>query len=168
MKIWVCDKTKVPKMQSRHGITHVLSLLDHGDHPFLHPLRTNKANCMMLNFPDTVDSNDPSAPTMDHVRMILAWGERLPEDANVLVHCFAGISRSTAATLAIMIQREGIDKIDECITRLLEQRPQACPNPLIIKYADELLGAGGKLFDAVDRCDHMKLVKLLGWPPNQI
>ena len=162
MQVWVTDKSKVAKMQSKHDITHVLSLLDIGDRPFLHPHRTIRQNCLLLNFEDEIHADHPGAPTKAEVEKILAFGKALPADARLLVHCFAGVSRSTAAALAIMVQHHGLDKIDDCINMLVEQRPQACPNPVITRYADDLLEANGKLFEAGETCANKKLLKLWG------
>jgi len=159
MKVFVCSRGAVSKFTSKTGATHVLSLLDPGVRPYLHP-KTNKDNWLLLHFEDNIEEFDPNSPTREHVTTILNWSKLLPDDAILLVHCEAGVSRSTAAALAIMIQHNGIEKLEECISNLLLVRPQACPNPLITKWADEQLGCGGKLHAAAEVIANNKLNQL--------
>ena len=160
MKVFVCDRSSVSKKTSKHGCTHVLSLLDPGKRPFLHP-KTDRKNWRILFFEDNLDEHDLNSPTREHVSKILEWGKTLPDDAVVLVHCEAGVSRSTAAALALLVQHHGVDKIDECVKLLLEVRPTACPNPLITKWADDQLGCDGKLHNAAEEVANAKIFNFL-------
>ena len=67
------------------------------------------------------------------------------------MHCWAGISRSTAAAyiLAIAINPD-LDK--EALAQELRRRaPSATPNPLLVSMADEKLGRGGRMVAAIAR-----------------
>lgn len=158
--VFVCSRTAVSKTTSKHGITHVLSLLDHGVKPFLHP-KTDKKNWLLLHFEDNTTLEQPNGPTKGHVIQILEWAKKLPDDAIILSHCEAGVSRSTAAAIAILVQKHGIDKIDECIEWVVSVRPQACPNPLITNWADEILGCNGELHTKCEAVANAKLIKFL-------
>lgn len=143
MKIYVCSKSEVALITGRVGATHVLSLLDPGDRPVLH-LSTPLQNWLLINFDDTRNEFSANAPTEDDVIKFMEWAKKLPNDAILLVHCFAGVSRSTAAAMAILVQYYGKDKIDECIKMVHDVRPQACPNPIITQIADTYLGCNGE------------------------
>lgn len=160
MKIHVCERSKVARRTSELGATHILSLLDPGKRPFLHS-NFNKQNWLLLNFEDNLDEHQHNSPTPEHVEHILSWGKELPADAVVLVHCEAGVSRSTAAALALWVQHLGTDKIDEAISRLLADRPMACPNPLITKWADDQLGCQGELHAKAEHVANSKILKML-------
>ena len=160
MKIHVCQRSAVSRRTSRLGATHILSLLDPGKRPFLHP-NFDKQNWLLLHFEDNLDEHQHNSPTPQHVEQILAWGREIPDDAVVLVHCEAGVSRSTAAALALWVQHLGIDKIDEAISLLLEDRPFACPNPLISKWADDQLGCQGELHAKAEQVANAKVLKLV-------
>jgi len=160
MKIVVCSRSAVSRKTTQHSVTHVLSLLDPGKTPYLHP-HTNRQNWLLLHFEDNLEEHEKNSPTREHVARILEWGQTIPDDAVVLVHCEAGVSRSTAAALALLVQKHGIDKIDECIQLLLEVRPVACPNKLIAKFADEQLGCEGKLLIASEKIANDKIFKFL-------
>lgn len=159
MKILVCDRTKVSRMTSKHGVTHVLSLLDPRKRPFLHPTTNPYTNWLLLHFEDNLTAEEHNSPQRWHVERFLDWGKKLPDDAVLLVHCEAGVSRSTAAALALLVQFHGVDKIDECVQLLLDVRPFACPNCLISQMADDILGCGGKLFAASEQIVEKWLIR---------
>jgi predicted protein tyrosine phosphatase len=161
MKIFVCQRSAVSQKTRQVGATHVLSLLDPGSkRPFLHP-HTDPNNWRLFHFEDVLEEHETNSPTREHVAEILQWGRALPNDAVVLVHCEAGVSRSTAAALALLVQHHGIDKIDECIQLLLDVRPFSCPNPLITRFADEQLGCNGELHKKAEVVANAKIVKMI-------
>lgn len=71
----------------------------------------------------------------------------------LLIHCHAGIARSTAVALAIIADRIGADKEGLAIAELLKLQPRAVPNLLVVTHADRLLGRGGKLLKTVKDWD---------------
>jgi predicted protein tyrosine phosphatase len=144
----ICGLDELDGQQGR-GVTHVLSILDpewpepSSFQAFDPHFRT------ILRFHDTIEP-DPGVllPQKADVEAILAFGRDAGEAGCVLIHCHAGISRSTAAALTILSQahpREGEDAIAE---RLIEIRPQAWPNSRMIALADELLDRRGRLIAA--------------------
>jgi predicted protein tyrosine phosphatase len=62
-----------------------------------------------------------------------------------------GVSRSTAAMAMILVQANPERPEEEILSRLEALRPQIWPNSLMIAYADEVLGRGGQLTEAVRR-----------------
>jgi predicted protein tyrosine phosphatase len=70
---------------------------------------------------------------------------------NLLIHCAAGISRSTATAFVILnvILGEGYEK--DCIQMVYNARPIACPNYLVTKLGDQALGRNGKMSEVVAR-----------------
>jgi predicted protein tyrosine phosphatase len=157
---YVCSRNQVAALTSKVGATHILSLLDPGVRPYLHP-KTDRNNWLLIICCDVLKENEPNAPTREQVSKILDWGKQLPNDAVVIVHCEAGVSRSTAAALALMVQDTNND-IEQCIKRLIDVRPTAIPNPIISKYADELLNCNGKLYQAAEELSKKYLLKFYG------
>ena len=62
----------------------------------------------------------------------------------LVIHCTAGISRSTAAFAILLAQRRPATEAD-VFAELRAVRPQAWPNSLMIALADDVLGADGRL-----------------------
>lgn len=69
---------------------------------------------------------------------------------DILIHCNRGVSRSTAAAFIIMCIKEPSAPESELIARLRSVAPHADPCPLLVNYADKLLGRDGRMTDAID------------------
>lgn len=88
-------------------------------------------------------------PTLEDVARALRFAAnfyRPKSGKRLLVHCFAGRSRSTAIAFAILCQHLGPGRADEAMVELCracEKSP--LPNMLIARYADQILGFGGEL-----------------------
>jgi predicted protein tyrosine phosphatase len=131
--------------------THLVSLLDPGD-TMWKPSRIEPENWLWLRMEDEEDPSAFShAPTLAHAQQILDFGARLPIDARVVVHCYAGVSRSTAAGLALWLQANGVDRVEEARDWLLSHRPRASPNMLLARHFDQLLGLDGRFVLLCDR-----------------
>ena len=89
------------------------------------------------------------APSREQVAAILAFAERVSADDPILIHCYAGISRSTAAAYAIAAALRP-DISEEALARELRRlAPSATPNPRMIALADDLLGRQGRMIAAI-------------------
>jgi len=104
----------------------------------------------VLRFFDIEDPRQWAAPARRHVRAGLAFARRTA-GRRLLIHCHAGVSRSTALAYAILVDRHGA-RADEAalLEEILALRPQACPNRLVVRHADALLGRGGRMVAAVE------------------
>ena len=89
-------------------------------------------------------------PGREHIDQLiefaLDWGGRGP----IVVHCWAGISRSTAAAFTALcaINPEAPEAL--IATRLRQASPTAYPNRLMIRLADAALGRDGRMVHAVE------------------
>lgn len=105
-----------------------------------------------FRFHDTLEPAEGTlAPDRSIVGQLLALGEQLgrARPRRVLIHCHAGMSRSTAAAAVLMAQAAP-ERMAEIPDTLLALRPQAWPNSRMIRDADDLLGASGALVAAID------------------
>ena len=160
MFIILSPKRLVHQVTADYKITHILSMLDHGD-TIRTPMEILKPeNHLLLNFLDTEKPQDRRGPMAEDVAEMLEWSHNLKDTDRLLVHCFAGISRSTAMALAIWVQKHGMD-FEAAGTWLKTVRPVACPNRLIAFYADEILGCKGKLLKLADEVGSFHLLKNL-------
>ena len=132
------------------GATHVLSILD-PDHPVPEAFGAFGEHAKLeLRFHDIVDPRpNETAPTRTDVDAILAFARTLQtERASLLVHCHAGISRSTAAmALAIAQALPGLPA-DEVLRTVHGIREKAWPNLLMMELGDAALDRGGALVAA--------------------
>jgi predicted protein tyrosine phosphatase len=136
------------------GVTHVLSILDPdwpepAEFDFWDP-----HDRLLLRFHDVIEDGSPwESPGADHVAAILRFGASLPLDRPVrlLVHCHAGVSRSTAAAIVMLAQRDPGRDPDDIVAQIVRHRPQAWPNIRIIETGDRLLARQGALVEATRR-----------------
>ena len=82
-----------------------------------------------LRFYDVVDKNNIDGPKLYHIIRIKEFAETL-RDKKVLIHCIAGISRSTAAAMIVLMCLD--HGIDEARSHILKIRPIADPNQLML------------------------------------
>lgn len=153
----ICGIEELPAHEARR-VTHVLSVLD-PDHPEIDTFqRYGQHHRTTLRFHDIIDpQQNRILPAPEHVSEILRFGSDLlaeapaRADGHLLVHCHMGISRSTAAMLSLLAQVHANEDEDRLFERLREIRPQAWPNSLMVGYADDFLGRGGRLVSALGR-----------------
>ena len=97
------------------------------------------------------------APGESDVNQLIGFLRSWPGDEPLLIHCYAGVSRSTAAALiALALNADGREL--EAARRLRQAAPHAQPNSRIVALADRLLGRGGRLVAAREAMGPASLV----------
>ena len=88
-------------------------------------------------------------PDENAVLKLLAFGRTWDETAPMLIHCWAGISRSTASAFTLACERSpDVDEVT--IARAMRSlAPHASPNRRIVAIADDMLGRRGRMVDAL-------------------
>lgn len=130
----------------------VISLMDPGSTYSLPGLPTQTYHCR-IDVHDVVavqsELEHPYVvPREAHVRQIMEAADLWSPDRPALIHCGAGVSRSTAAALIFIVRRER-DRLEHAARELRWTAPWAKPNPLMIELADQVLDLGGTLKTAV-------------------
>ena len=141
-----------------------LSVINSAKPAFVTPRRLSTSATERATFGSTAMSNSSMTavtdgafsakwmPQREDAQTILAFGHGLGRDLrHLLIHCHAGISRSTAAMAMILAQAFPHEAEDAIVDRLLRIRPQAWPNSRMIGFADEVLDRGGRLSAAVNK-----------------
>jgi predicted protein tyrosine phosphatase len=152
MKITICGISELGE-HCETGVTHVLSILDphwpdpeaFGDFP---PHRREA-----LRFHDVIaPAPGVVAPTEEHVAQLLVFGrdvEVAGELAHLLIHCHAGLSRSTAAAALLLAQESPRRPAAEIFDEIALLRPRAWPNLAMLEIGEAALGRRGELTEAV-------------------
>lgn len=155
----VCGLDELAGQQSR-AVTHVLSLVD-PDLPEVDAFAGfGPHRRAILRFHDIIAPLDGMImPAPTHMASILRFGAEVGTEGHVLVHCHMGVSRSTAAMLALLAQAEPDTGEDALFARLRDIRPQAWPNSVMVAQADAQLGRGGRLGAALRRHYALQLAR---------
>jgi predicted protein tyrosine phosphatase len=135
------------------GVSHVLSILDPG-WPVPEAFGTYGEHARLeLRFHDIItEQPNMIAPSLENVAELLRFGRDLQaeprQSAHLLVHCHAGISRSSAAMTLILAQALPQHPAQSVLQEVLRIRPAAWPNLRMIEMGDKVLGRDGALIAA--------------------
>jgi predicted protein tyrosine phosphatase len=105
---------------------------------------------LVLRFDDiSVPMDGYVEPDESHIHAALAFAYKIAKDTggSILIHCHAGISRSSAIALAIIAQRLGRGKEEEAVHQLEMINPNCRPNKSLVWMTDEILKRDRKLYD---------------------
>lgn len=153
LEVSVCGYTELPDFAA-HGVTHVVSLWDgyHADDPKTRLLLETILPAAQVHFGFFNDVFTPFsgdyAPQFGAIREILEFTAQRKSGDYLLVHCAAGVSRSTAIAFAALCQHAGPGLEPDCFRALKRIRSSAAPNPLIVEFADSLLRRNGAMVQA--------------------
>lgn len=126
-------------------VDHVLSLVSPDAEAPSH-----RRDTTVLRFNDIIAPKPGLvAPDRTMVQTILDLGRALAADSTLLIHCFAGVSRSPAAAYVLACAAARAGDEDELARRLRAASPRATPNALMIALADQALCRGGAMTAAI-------------------
>ncbi|HIB17643.1 MAG: hypothetical protein CFH35_01768 [Alphaproteobacteria bacterium MarineAlpha9_Bin5] len=141
-------------------VSHIISILDPGRADPEELAEFPSQNRVVFRFDDVIFTQPGHThPGANDIDNLIEWGRGL-NDARVhhlLVHCHAGVSRSTAAAAILMADKnpghepEVFDQIDRI-------RRRNWPNSMMIDLADQVLGCNGA-FNAALRAHHAHIAK---------
>lgn len=159
MRIWVSSLEKVHDVHAQAAPSRAVSLLAPGDvFPSLGGLAPEDHHKVHLH--DIREPKDDHVtPGEAHVGELVTFLEGWRPDAPLLVHCWAGISRSTAtAFIAACLHNPEADEAIIAQT-IRDASPTAYPNTLIVAHADNILDRGGKMIDAVNAMSEWRMAE---------
>lgn len=114
------------------NIDYVLSLYPWEEYIFAHPLRERL----------TVEMYDSESQAFDQVAELAEWVNRRREEGTVLVHCQAGLNRSSLIVGAALLLAGNVRTGREAVDLIRARRDPAC---LINPAFEEYILAGGPL-----------------------
>jgi len=115
------------------------------------PQSVHPANHLKVSMDDITEQLDGFvAPSELHIEKVLNFVRGWDRQAPMVVHCYAGISRSTASAFAaVCLLNPHRDEI-EIARQIRAASPIASPNRLIVSLADKALGREGRMLRALD------------------
>jgi predicted protein tyrosine phosphatase len=148
-KILITSLSALPSAIESHAPSHIVTLLSSG-YMIDTPKGFSAERHLRLSMHDIADEGMPESPVSGHVAELIAFGRGWDASAPMLVHCWAGISRSTAAAYTLLCDRAGSGSEQDIAQLLRERAPHAQPNRLIVRLADQALDRNGAMVRAID------------------
>lgn len=129
--------------------SHLVTLLS-PEHMIETPEGFREDRHLRLGVNDIVDVRaGDNPPSRAHIEELLEFTRDWPAEDPILVHCWAGVSRSMAATYTILCDRLGPGSELIAARAIRNRAPHAYPNALLVQYADELLDRRGRMIEAI-------------------
>ena len=148
-KLHVCSLSRLEETVERTGARHIVTLLSDAS-GVIRPAGISEENHLRLLASDITEPLEGHIlPGTAHVEKLIRFVKEWDQQAPLVIHCWAGISRSTAAAyISASVLNPSLDE-DELATRLRMAAPSATPNPRIIALADSLLNRDGRMIKSI-------------------
>jgi predicted protein tyrosine phosphatase len=145
VKLIVCPLAELDTALTANP-SHVLSLIS----PDAEAPDAKAASHLVLRFNDIVGPQDGlTPPSPADIETLIAFARAWTGPAPLLAHCWAGISRSTAASYIIACLHHAPGAERDLAQLLRRAAPEATPNKLMIALADEILQRNGQMIRAI-------------------
>lgn len=146
--IYVCPLSQLNATITQLAPSHLVSLLDPKS-MIETPPSLRRSQHLRLGVNDIAEPRDGLIPPDEsHIREILDFADGWDRQAPMLIHCWAGISRSTATAYIVLCHlNEGQELHAAQLMRAAARHAQ--PNRRLVALADGLMGRRGRMIEAV-------------------
>jgi predicted protein tyrosine phosphatase len=144
-----CPLSQLDATVAAAGAGSVVTLLNAGI-PVQRPRQIEAERHLIIPVSDIIEPLDGHIlPGRSHVELLLAFAARWDRRAPLVVHCYAGVSRSTAAAFAIVCALSP-DRDERTVAAALRAAsPTATPNARLVAVADHILSRNGRMVAAI-------------------
>jgi predicted protein tyrosine phosphatase len=152
--VHICPLSQLTPTVTASGASHLITLINL-DTPVPRPDTIAAENHLFIGINDIVEPAEGLVLAADdHVTSLIGFVESWDQTRPLVIHCFAGISRSTAAAfIALCVARPA--RNERAIAQALRQAsPIATPNSRLVAIADRLLGRDGRMVAAIEEIGH--------------
>ncbi|HWE06328.1 MAG TPA: hypothetical protein VG274_06440 [Rhizomicrobium sp.] len=149
-RIHVCSLQRLDETVRRTGARSIVTLIDHG-FAVSRPTEIAASDHLCVGISDIVEPVDGYVlPSETHVEQFLGFVRRWDRRDPMVIHCYAGVSRSTAAAFiaACALAPEYPEQV--FATRIRCASPTATPNARLVALADVTLDRKGRMIAAID------------------
>lgn len=147
--IHVCPLARVQETLAATGATRLVTLLAAGT-AFERPVSVARDDHLCLWVNDIAEEQAGLvAPASLHVEQLIGFARDWDRRRPLAVHCYAGISRSTAAAYIVAAALSPERDEAELAWTLRRLSPSATPNPRLVRHADALLAREGRMVEAI-------------------
>jgi predicted protein tyrosine phosphatase len=161
-RIHVCPLSRLPETVRASGARSLVTLINHGT-PVERPSEIAPEKHLYVAVSDIVaEAEGHILPDESHIAALLDFVRRWDRAAPLLIHCWAGVSRSTAAAFIAACALSPHRDESEIATAIRRNSPTATPNARLVSIADMMLGRQGRMSLAVaeigrgEECDEAR------------
>jgi predicted protein tyrosine phosphatase len=148
--IHVCSLARLHQTVADTGARHVVTLLKDTD-LVQRPESILADNHLILGMDDITEQLDGYVvPGDEHVTKLLSFVRSWDRAKPMVVHCYAGISRSTAGAFVTACALNPSRSELAIAQELRRLSATASPNPRIVAIADRMLGRCGRMSAAIE------------------
>jgi len=148
--IHVCSLARLHETVSTTGARHVVSLLAR-EANLSRPASIEPENHLWLQLHDISTPLDGYvAPQTEHLEQLITFVRRWPQETPLVMHCYAGVSRSAAAAFVSVCALNPASDEQAIAAALRRASPTATPNIRIVSLADDLLARNGRMVRAIE------------------
>ena len=147
--VHVCPLSQIAVTVASADASHLVTLINTGT-PVERPRSIPAERHLFLAMNDITEAEDGMVlPNEAHVRELIGFAGAWDQERPMVIHCFAGISRSTAAAfITVCMARPDRDEA-EIAAQLRAASRFATPNARLVAIADDVLGRNGRMVDAI-------------------
>ena len=148
--VHVCALRHVPEIVKHTGARHLVSAINAYFLPET-PTAISGDRHLKLDMNDIVEAQpDLVLPNTGHVAKLLDFVRSWDKQAPILIHCYAGLSRSTAAAFISLCALNPRTPEDAIAHTLRRSSDTATPNRLFVALADKVMRREGRMIAALD------------------
>jgi predicted protein tyrosine phosphatase len=148
-QVLVSPLSRIAETVRQSGASHLVTLINK-DTPVPRPGEIAAENHLFLGMNDIVEPMEGLIPPAEeHIATLLRFASGWDRKRPMVVHCFAGISRSTAAAFIVLCSVNPARSEFEIAQRIRSGSRFAYPNPRIVAFGDKALGRSGRMIAAV-------------------
>jgi predicted protein tyrosine phosphatase len=147
--IVVSSLSRLHETAEAEGASHVVTLINVGT-PVTRPPGIAPERHLFIGMSDITAALDGHVlPGEAHVAQLLAFARGWERERPLLIHCWAGVSRSTAAAYITACALSPHRDEMETARALRSASPIATPNARLVAVADAMLGRQGRMVSAI-------------------
>ena len=147
--IYVCPLSRLEETVDRTGARYVITAINPWSIPATPPSVYDDNHLRIAINDIDAPHGDLVHPEAHHIEQLIAFSKRWSRDGPLVIHCLAGISRSSASAF-ITACTLNPDTPETFIARTLREASEtARPNPLMVRLADGLLDRNGRMIAAI-------------------
>lgn len=149
--IYVCPLARLKETVEETGAQFVISAINPWSIPAT-PASVLDDHHLRLAINDIeTPHRDLVHPELHHIERLVTFAQKWAKSGPLVVHCLAGISRSSASAFIVACALNQNVKETEIAQTLRKASASARPNRLMIRLADELLARKGRMIDAIEQ-----------------